>query len=243
MKKIFAEVLALLAMSAYFATAAFAHQQPLESSIAARSDGRVLLTVTNNSRAPVTAMVAIGTRTITATGATDKSVRFFDSVLSPFGPKNVLPTRSYTFTFFGPQPPPNIITRDVQLKAAIFADGSSWGESSWVRTLLLRRSSALRYNREVLKLVEQAGSAGTPTYELEQELASMEETQVTAAQTVAERQMAQVACEDALLMLRSTVRADRAASDTDDAAARVRSRSRLMLRINSLSSSRPTPGP
>src|SRR5579859_1699925 len=101
--------------------------------------------------------------------------------------------------FFGPNPPPDKLRREVQLKAAIFADGTTWGEPEWVTTLLLRRSSAYQYNTKVLKTIEQASSAGISHEELTQELGQLQKDDFATAKTTVEKQMIEVAYEEALL--------------------------------------------
>lgn len=155
-----------LALSvAILATAAVRHantlvQGQIEVATEALSDGHVHLTASNQSRAAITALVAIGTRTHLPDRVTVRSVRFFDSVLSLTGSRGIAHGQSYTFNFFGPNPPPDQLERDVQLKAAIFADGSTWGDPKWVSTLQLRRSSARRYSSEALQAIEALGSVG-----------------------------------------------------------------------------------
>lgn len=212
--------------------------QGLKSDVSARSDGHVLLTVTNHSGSAVTAMVAVGTRTLLATGATVRSVRFFDSILSPLRSRSLLPEQEHTFVFFGPRPAPDQITRKAELKAAIFADGSTWGDLTWVDTLLLRRSSALRYNTKILEMVERAVSAGASGDDLRQQLSDTEKTDLAAAQTVAEKQMVEVAYQNTLLLLQDPARAD--GSVIPPAESGAHARSQLSLRISALSKSKPT---
>ncbi|PYU47722.1 MAG: hypothetical protein DMG54_00285 [Acidobacteria bacterium] len=169
-KPILAASLALAVMTGavVYHRAFAARLQEIGTNIEMLSDGHVRLNVINTTNLPISALAAVGTRTLLAKPATDRSVRFFDSVLNPFGPKELAPGKNYTFNFFGPNPPPDQLKRDVQLKAAIFADGSTWGDPEWVSTLLLRRASAYHYDSKVLKNIEQANSVGIPMRELTQ---------------------------------------------------------------------------
>jgi hypothetical protein len=213
-------------------------QQKVNVAVTELPNGRVRLSVLNNSGSLITALVAVGTRTLMTTGATDKSVRFFDSVLYPFEPKEIHSGQSHDFIFFGPNPPPDQLRRDVQLKAAIFADGSTWGEPEWVATLVLRRSSAYHYNSKVLKIIEQANSAGIPVQELSQELAGFEKDDFAAAKTTAEKQMVEVAYEEALLLLQDSTRTQGDNAPLPETTGQARSR--LLLRVSRLQASKPS---
>ena len=214
-----------------------ARQHELSTSVDMLVDGHVRLSVLNTSGSPITAIAAIGTRTVLEKPITVRSVRFFDSVVNPFGPKEIVPGKTYSFMFFGPNPPPDKLRREVQLEAAIFADGSTWGEPEWVTTLLLRRSSAYQYNTKVLKTIEQASSAGISHEELAQELGRLQKDDFATAKTTVEKQMIEVAYEEALLLLQDTARAD--GNDVPLQETITHARSRLLFRINRLEASKP----
>ena len=209
----------------------------LSTNIEALTDGHVQLSVVNTSNLPITALAAVGTRTLLAKPATDRSVRFFDSVLNPFGPRELGPGKTYTFNFFGPNPPPDQLKRDVQLRAAIFADGSTWGDQEWITTLLLRRSSAHLYNAKILKTIEQTTSAGIPLQQLIQKLSALQKDDFDAAKTTAEKQMVQAAYEEALILLQSRTRANGDTASLPEATGQTRSR--LFLRVTRLEASKP----
>jgi hypothetical protein len=205
--------------------------------VQAMADGHVHLGVLNSSGAPISALAAIGTRTLQSDGRTVKSVRFFDSVLSPFSSKQIMPGESYTFIFFGPNPPPSQIKRDVELKAAIFTDGSTWGDREWVKILQLRRSSALRYNNRALKAIEDSTLAGTTLEDLSQGLTQLQADEMKAASTTAEKQMADFAFSEALLTLGETTTDSGPPAPLGESTGRARSK--LLLRINRLQAAKP----
>src|SRR5262249_5758542 len=70
------------------------------TAMATQDNGRMILNVVNHAGASITALLAIGTRTFISNGRTNRSVRLFDSVLNPYGPKEIPTGQSYTFTFF-----------------------------------------------------------------------------------------------------------------------------------------------
>ena len=196
-------------------------------------DGHVRLTVLNQSNIPITALAAIGTRTRLKDATRVKSVRFFDSVLNPFGPKDLVQNQSYTFVFFGPNPPPSEIERDVRLLAAVFADGSSWGDTDWISVLNQRRGWAKRYNSEALQLVESANSESDTREDLIGRIEQLRSAETKAAGSVAERQMADFSFEEPLTALREINRADGQTVPLSESIALARNR--LFVRIEKLS--------
>ncbi|PYU50974.1 MAG: hypothetical protein DMG53_02300 [Acidobacteria bacterium] len=102
-KPILAASLALAVMTGavVYHRAFAARLQEIGTNIEMLSDGHVRLNVINTTNLPISALAAVGTRTLLAKPATDRSVRFFDSVLNPFGPKELAPGKNYTFNFFG----------------------------------------------------------------------------------------------------------------------------------------------
>lgn len=209
------------------------------STIETQSNGSIRLNITNTATVPITALAAVGTRTFVANGRTGRSVRLFDSVLNPFSRKEILPGQTYSFSFFGPNPPENQLKRDVEFKAAIFADGSTWGDPEWVNTLLLRRSSAYRYNAEALQLLEHA-PATVSAQALTQQLAQLEQSELTAAKTVAEKQMVEVAFEEPIAVLANSMRSEKSSAPVREPLAQARSQ--LYLRNTRLMASKPVVG-
>lgn len=217
--------------------AAKQREQQISSSVETFADGHIRLGVVNTSGSPITALAAVGTRTLIAKPITVRSVRFFDSVLNPFGPKEIMPNGSYIFTFFGPNPPADQFTRDVQLKAAIFADGSTWGDAEWINILSLRRSSALKYSSEAMQIIETGSLDGSPREDLTRQLTQLQSDEMKAAKTTAEKQMADVVFANALLALQDTAQADGGKVPLSESIARARSR--LLVHINGLEASKP----
>lgn len=239
--KLIVKKIPILILTVTFVAAAVGAQQGREQSAPATSiqelaNGRVHFDVTNSADVPITALVAIGTRTLIANGATDRSIRFFDSVIMQRVPKQIAPGATYTFNFFGPRPTPDKIKRDVQLKAAIFADGSNWGDSKWIETLLLRRSTLLRYSTKILDLIEGANLAEISRDNLVQELEQTSNRDFAAAGTTAEKQMVERAYQDAIISLQND---DRENQDAPLSTISARARSKLSSRLARLKSSKP----
>ena len=213
--------------------------QRISPNIETRPDGHVRLNVLNSSGSPITAIAAVGIRTLVAKPITVRSVRFFDSILNPYGPKEIMPDETYAFTFFGPNPPPDQITWDVQIKAAIFADGSTWGDPNWITILLLRRSSALKYDGEAMRAMEAASLGGSTRKDLVQQLTQRRSVEIKAAGTTAEKQMADATFSNALLALQDSRRID--GGDIPLSESIAHARSRLLADTIRLQASKPAP--
>lgn len=215
-----------------------AEKQPqVTSSIVELPDGHLRLSVLNSSGVPITALVALGTRKHLEKGTAVGSVRFFDSALDPFGRREINPGQTYIFTFFGPNPPPEQLKRDLELKAAIFADGTSWGDSQWVNTLLVRRSAAHRYNSEALQALETANSQGASLQRATGDLTQLRDSEFAAAKTTAEKQMAHFTFSEAMLFFNDATAPDGTAASVSESIARARSQ--LLIRVNRLKASKP----
>lgn len=131
------------------------------------SDGHVYFKVENLSALPITAMVAVGTRTpLSGTGTQGTSVRYFDSVINSHirSYNALMPHQTYTFSFFGPRPAQ--VRKEVTLKAAIFADGTTYGDTDWISKLIDARRAMLADLEEGISMLQTARSSGETGEEL-----------------------------------------------------------------------------
>lgn len=210
---------------------------PFAISIETLSDGYVRLSVVNKSRQSVTALAAVGSRTVIESQATDRSVRFFDSALNPSKPMDLQSDGSYSFLFFGPNPAPESLKRDVQLKAALFADGSSWGDPDWVKVLTLRRSSAYLYQNKALRALDEGYSDGLTREAFAEKLMRLRNDEYASAKTAAEKQMADLTFAEVLSRIGEASRNGHPVPISESV---VQVRNRLLLRIDRLARSVPT---
>lgn len=129
-------------------------------------DGHVYFTIKNNSSLAITGMAITATKT--AMDGTFRrplqSVRYFDSIVNPFGPsgRSISPGESYRFSLAGPLEKREI---DARLRAVIFADGSTMGEADWIQRLIHSRTTDLRYVDQDLQIL-QNGKANSETAEV-----------------------------------------------------------------------------
>jgi hypothetical protein len=103
--------------------------------------------------------VAVGTRTpLAQNGHVGTSVRYFDSVVNVDRDKQLTSYQTYTFNFFGPKPAD--VKKEVALKAALFADGSNFGDSEWVARLIAGRNAFLHDIEDAVKILQSARTSG-----------------------------------------------------------------------------------
>lgn len=115
-------------------------------------DGQIRVEVRNTSAVPVTAIVVEGQRSVIGKSFVLHSVKFLDSAVSPFNDKPMEPDQTHSFMFFGSQSPrEQLRLRTVTVQAALFKDGGTWGDQSWINTLTTRRERLYRFESDVMK--------------------------------------------------------------------------------------------
>ena len=164
-------------------------------SIVPESNGRVRLIVKNQYSKPVTALLAVGKRQMINGSGADSSLRFFDCVINNHY-QEVAPGAAYTFTFFGPRPAPDQVHAEVQLKAALFADGSAWGDPQWVAKLQHRREVNLAYLHAALALLNAGQQEGADRTAIVKEIRSEESAKLAAVHDFDEQRLIRVIYED-----------------------------------------------
>ena len=154
-------------------------------------DGRIRLEAINKSHISVTALLAVGRRAIIGSRMLLTSSKYFDSVLDPYRDEAIAPGGEHVFAFFGPHPPVSRLRiRTVELKAAIFADGSICGEPSASKVLIDRRRSAYRYESEAFQILMDEKFRSTRPERIIDRLAKLERNELVNTHDIAERQLA-----------------------------------------------------
>ncbi len=181
----------------------------IQTAVNPRSDGHVDVTISNRYNVPITAYVVVANHTPLVSGVRrHTSVRYMDSVFSslyapPIGPKD-----SQTLTFAGPHPGPDKQQTDVEVKAAIFADGSTFGDPEWVDRLIRGRKSLYRNLTVALDTLQAARGTGASYAELKQTIQGIEQTALNATQDREERRGASKVFETVLANLAIETRVD-----------------------------------
>ncbi len=175
----------------------------------ATADGHVVLTVRNISLHNITAIAAIGTRSlpadVTHRPSTALSVRIFDSVLDAGIFPALSPGKTYVFSFFGPSPVS--MDRTVAVKGVVFDDGSVAGEPAWISTILARR----RVKAEEIEIAQAALRAaqtlGTTMEQLATSFTNQKKLRTDARTTIGEKQVVDAVYQDIILQLKSNTNA------------------------------------
>jgi hypothetical protein len=224
---------------------------PLNANVKIFPDGRARLDVFNRAQVRVTAIAVLGTRTLAKRAdktLTLKSVRFFDSVLDPSGPIALEAGQTHSFSFFGPSPPPKMLRdRSLNVKAVLLFDGSTWGDPEWIATLMQRRKSAYKYEREALEIVTDAKTRGISGGVLLQRLDTIKQRRVAEAKLPEEKQIADLTFTEVHLLVEHSnqssadrLRFTEPGRQTIDLGVPDYASKRLELRLNRLEASKPS---
>lgn len=180
--------------------------QQLLQSITSLPDGHVNLDVANVSNTAITALIAVGTRSLKNSRAVLQSVRVFDSVTDSLNERPLAGGARYRFVFFGPRPPAQKLRlRSVELKAALFANGSAWGDPTWIEKLTLRRKAAYSYENNALDILMDAKLHPEKVASLVERLKTAESESSVTARTVENRQIAHAVFGEATLLVQHAI--------------------------------------
>lgn len=154
-------------------------------------DGQTLFTVQNRSAKSITALAVEGTRTmLPPKKGSGRVVRYFDSIANLGHDPELGPYQSHTFIIFGKSPSPSEASRDVELKAALFADGTSYGDPVWVNNLEDGRKFLSHCIENISQKLNAALASGEPSQSLVGELRQEETAQMKGAGSLDERVIA-----------------------------------------------------
>lgn len=166
------------------------------------SDGHTYLTVKNNSGVAITAIAVTATKTATDGTARPpgQSVRYFDSMVNPFGPyaRGISPGESYRFSLAGPLEKRQV---EARLTAVIFADGTTMGEADWIKRLIHSRTTDLYYVDQDLQIL-QNGKADSETAEtIGQKAQNLSDSVFRSSASTEDKQIAMGLCHEILMYL------------------------------------------
>lgn len=241
---------AVLLFMGLFLPQGLADNQPaISSKIITLPQGFVALEAINHSSVPVTALAVVGERELSGPVRKISSVRFFDSTLDMFSDQPLKTDESHRFEFFGPKPPPSEChSRSVAVKAALFADGSTFGEQKWISILLQRRRLAYHFDRQALDMLMEAKvKGGADAASLFSRLDRTRSIETSRGATIVERQIAEICFDEVESIVRrpqspeghsqpaGSVRLSLKGEDNTDRAIQ-----RLLVRIRALKEARPS---
>lgn len=163
---------ACFALAAPAARAQTAKSPPVSFKAETLQDGDYVVRVENLSPSAMTAGVVVATATLPDGHVLDRPVRDFDSVLFAPVQRSVGRDEVYTFVVWGPggfrraDGTPVAVQRQAELKAAIFEDGTTWGDPTWIARLLGSRAEDLRFTEWLLREAKNARSSNVPANDL-----------------------------------------------------------------------------
>ncbi len=128
-------------------------------------DGILQLTLTDRSEQPITAAVVLFEQTAASGPALRPSDSSFDSVLQG-GDSAIQPGDARIFRVHIPATSRAAISRTLSVKAILFADGSSYGDGSWVGRMVQNRKIAWAQVNDALEMINSAKSAGASVEKL-----------------------------------------------------------------------------
>ena len=116
------------------------------------ADGRVALTVRNISQMPIRACLVTDEHVNERGQIIAKGFHYYDSVTDPRTANPILPGQEKSFTYGGRGGTPPV----VKVVAAIYEDGTSYGDQDGVKLILERRKYILQVIEEALSILEAA---------------------------------------------------------------------------------------
>ena len=163
------------------------------------SDGYTYFTVKNNSSLVITGMAVTATKT-TVDGTSRRpgeSVRYFDSIVNPFGPdgRGISPGESYRFSLAGPLEKRKI---EAMLRAVIFADGSTMGEADWIQRLIHSRTTDLYYVDQDLQILRDGKANSEPAEMMSQKAQNLSDSAFHSSASTEDKQVAMGLCHEIL---------------------------------------------
>lgn len=148
------------------------------------ADGRAELTITNNHQSPITAFVVL-IQDALPTGAHGLTTYYEDNLLNPWHDKPIPPAGTRTIRFGGPGS--NLMKQDFKLNAAIFEDGTTFGESAAVDGILAGRRTFSEKLGKAIALLQDGLAGKISRGELVQRATEMERSELPPNPRVEER--------------------------------------------------------
>lgn len=148
----FAELFAWPSVLLSVAAVSGAQNTPVTATVTFLDNGRVQVALINNGRQPITGLTVVGEITPFSGGTAHSTwVRGIDAVIGPLD-HPLMPKGTCTFVFNAPDAPDRA-RFEVSLKAAVFDDGSTFGEAEWIDRLILHRRYLYRHVDAALRFL------------------------------------------------------------------------------------------
>lgn len=146
-------------------------------------DGYVEIAITNHSKQPITALVLTSEHfPLVNTVKHFTTIRWVDSIFS-LTDRPLMPNDTQAFKYGGPNPGPDRMRVEIKLEAAIFEDGSTFGDPTWIERLTEGRRFLYEHLGTALKVLQAAQQTGDSREQLIQAFGEREQTRLAAARS------------------------------------------------------------
>lgn len=146
-------------------------------------DGSVAVQITNRRQGALTAYLLEVARTpSTANGQRIQTTIYFDSLLNPWQNKTFAPGETRSVRVAGPSRGSTRWQTDPQLKAAVFDDGVTFGDSNSVARVMAARKMFFEELGKAISLIQSARASGMSRDEVIREATQEEQADLADAQ-------------------------------------------------------------
>lgn len=201
-------VLAVIFLVVLFTWPSKAQETAISATVIPHSDGSVDLAVTDHSRRIVTAWV-IFVDFVPLLQGTPRATQtiYTDNVINPFD-RPLMPNDTRTVNVGGTEPGSTKTKVEVGFEAALFDDGSAFGDPSWSNRLVQQRKYLYVHIQEAIELLDGAKPKGTSREDLINQMQSIKKTKLNSAETPEEQRAIRKVYEEAAVNLQRSQRPD-----------------------------------
>ncbi len=158
-------------------------EAPLDVKTTSLPDGWIEISITNLSNQAVTAFVLFSEHTpLVSTVRYYYTIKWVDSIFSPHD-RPIMPNETQRFKYGGPNPGPDRVRTEVSLKAAVFADGTAFGDPVWGDRLIQGRKSLFEHFGKAIQALQLARARSASREELIRTFTETESAELSTTQT------------------------------------------------------------
>jgi len=169
-------------------TLCLAQEAPVVMSVNRPPDGSVTVQIANHHQAALTAYVLeVDREPVAANGPHGRGILYFDSLINPWQNKSFAPGETRTIRVAGPSRGPTPWQITPTLKAAVFEDGTTFGDSDTVALVIAARKMFFEELGKAISLIQTAKAQGMSREELIREATRQQQADLAGAQEPEEK--------------------------------------------------------